>query len=241
MKRAIIFLIAALFILLVVEPNAASGMLPVSHAQPLYQDGGALRTNDDVERGVSNSKKLIMIDPSRGGWDTGYTAEGQLPEKELAMQWAQAIGSALESDGYQVIYSRWYDDIGACTTADECNALRLQKAKENNVDLILSLQFNQDDSMHKGWSLFIQPDHDDTLQLAQEISSQIRHSGYSVDEGIDTDHYDSFVLLSDPEIPGVVLQLGYLTSTEDYQRLADPAFQQKLSSQIAQAFLNSID
>lgn len=241
MKRAIFFLIAALFILLVVEPNAASGMQQIEHPLPLYQEGASLRTNDDVERAISKSGALIMIDPSRGGWDAGYTPEGQLPEKELAMQWAQAIGSALESDGYQVMYSRWYDDIGACQTADECSHSRLQAAKDAGAQMILTLQFNQDESIHKGWSMFVRPDQELSSALAQEAASLIRNTGYSVYEGIDTDHYDSFVMLSDPEMNAVVLQLGYLTSAEDYSRLKDPNFQKRIAQQIAQAFLNTVN
>lgn len=241
MKRAILFLVTALFILLVVEPNIASGRKPVEHKIPVYDAQAALRTNDDVERAASASKATIMIDPARGGFDTGYQVEGQTDEKELAMQWAVAIGSALEKDGYHVIYSRWYDDTGACTSADDCNRQRLEKAREEQADYILSLQFNQDESLHRGWSLFARPDSEKALALANAIAANIQNTGYSRYEGLDTDHYDSFIMLSDPQIPSVLLQLGYLSNSQDYARLSDPAFQSRLAAQIAQAFLTAVN
>ncbi len=114
MKRAVLFLLAALFILLVIEPNLGGQPMAKEDKVPVYNPDEPLQTNDDVETPRSRSKALIYIDPARGGQDVGYNTDNQQPEKDLLMQLAVTIGSALEKAGYRVEYSRWYDDVPAC-------------------------------------------------------------------------------------------------------------------------------
>jgi N-acetylmuramoyl-L-alanine amidase len=234
-----VFLFAALFILLVLEPNLTSGITQMPVKTP-DQSETALRTNDDVERQVSQSGALIVIDPGRGGWDTGVQT-GSVYEKDLAMQLAQAIGAVLEKDGYRVEYSRWYDDIGDCDTTTACDAARLEKAKELGADYLLSLRFNQDDSLHGGFSIFTQPDNEQLLALSKEIALQLQQVNYSRYEGLDTDHYSAFTTLSDSSVPAVLVQLGYVTNTSDLAKLTNSTYQEKIASAIARAFLNTVN
>lgn len=241
MKRALFFLFAALFILLVVDPNISSNMVPEALKVPVYEEGTVLRTNDDVERQACASQAVIFIDPGRGDKDTGYVADGQIPEKDLAMQVALNIGDALEKVGYQIVYSRYYDDVPACSTSEECDQVRLQKAREANADYILSIRFNQDTPLHRGFSVFTQPDNQGLYDLSKAIVSQIQATSYSMYEGLDTDHYDSFPILSDLNMPAVLLQLGYVTNTSDYSKISDSRFQDRIANAVTLAFLETVN
>lgn len=241
MKRAIVFLIGALFIFLVIDPNISSRMSPQTMKTPEYKEDEVLRTNDDVEQQISSSHALIMIDPGRGGRDTGYTSQGQASEKDLAMQLALSIGSKLEKAGYQTAYTRWYDDVPACSSQEECDQARLNKAKEAGADYLLSLRFNQDNSLHRGYSIFTQPDNEQLSDLSKEIAAQIQATSYSVYEGLDTDHYQAFPTLQDPEMPSVLLQIGYITSPVDTAKISDTRFQNRIGNAVAQAFLNTVN
>lgn len=241
MKRAVMFLIAALFILLVVEPNFVGNQTARADKVPVYTSGAALKTNNDVETKQSTSHALIYIDPTRGGNDVGYSAENQFAEKDLLMQLALTIGSSLEKAGYRVEYSRWYDDIPACSSEDECESVRLNKAKELGADYILSISLNQDTSLHRGFSIFTQPNSITLEELAKEMSNQIRATSYSRDEGIDTDHYDSFSILKDTSTPSMLLQIGYITNPSDYDKISNTKFQTRIANAITQAFLTCVD
>lgn len=240
MKRAIWFLMAALFLLLVIEPNLTYQLQEPFAKTPIYDENAAFRTNNDVETPLAQSKALIYIDPARGGKDTGYKGVGQMAEKDLLMQLALAIGDALEKAGYRIEYGRWYDNISACSDEESCENARLQEAKDLQADYVLALAMNQDSSLHRGYSLFTQPNA--TLEaLANELATQIQITSYSSFEGIDTDHYLSFPVLRDSSIPSILLQAGYITNPSDYAKLADTKFQTRLANAIAQAFLNTID
>lgn len=240
MKRAIGFLLAALFLLLVIEPNLSYRIQTPVLKTPIYEETTPFRTNNDVEIPLSSSRALIYIDPARGGKDIGYRKIGQMAEKDLLMQLAVAIGTSLEKAGYQVAYGRWYDNVPACSDEESCESARQQEAKEMGADYILALSLNQDTSLHKGYSLFIQPN--ETLEnLAQELANQIQAISYSNFEGIDTDHYTAFTVLRDLEIPSILLQAGYITNESDYTKLSDTKFQMRLATAVTRAFLNTIN
>lgn len=241
MKRAALFLLAALFILVVIEPNLSQHLVPREDKVPVYSPDTPLKTNNDVETRRSKSGAKIYIDPARGGRDAGYVSEGQQAEKDVLMQLAVTIGSALEKAGYEVEYSRWYDDVPACADGQDCEQVRLEKAKADGADYILSLALNQDTSLHRGFSIFTQPGSELLDQLSQSLETEIKATSYSRFEGIDTDHYDAFGILQEPSIPSVLLQIGYITNPQDYARLSDSKFQERIANAITQAYLDTIE
>ena len=60
-------------------------------------------------------------------------------------------------------------------------------------------------------------------------------------EGIDSDHYENFPILYDSQIPAILLELGYLSNSDDYTKLVDETFQQKIADAITESFLAKIN
>ncbi len=241
MKRSIWFFLLALFVLLVVDPNLSAHLSQTAQRIPVYNENSPLRTNDDVETKQSASHKRIVIDPARGGQDAGYVSASSTPEKDLVMQLALRTGDELEKAGYEVEYTRWYDDVPACSSLEECETSRIAKAKELQADYILSISLNQDASSHRGFSVFTQPDNPQLAALGKTLMNNLQATSFTRSEGFDTDHYDSFPILRDLSVPSILLQMGYITNPSDYARLSDSKFQDRLAQAIAQSFLTSID
>lgn len=239
MKRAISFFLLALFVLFIIQPNLDAKTQTAQIRTPEMTD--SVLTNDDISRKTSKSQATIVIDPDKGGMDAGYDPVGHLAEKDVAMQLAINIGGALESAGYHVEYTRWYDNIETFNTRTESDQNRLDIAKSMNPQYLISIRFNTGDSLSKGFSVFTQPDNEQLDTLANEIATQIQATNFSVFEGLDTDHYANFTLLSDLALPSIMLQMGYLTNSEDYAKISDSQFQKRIGEAIAQAFLNTVD
>ncbi|MCF0246646.1 MAG: N-acetylmuramoyl-L-alanine amidase [Ileibacterium sp.] len=240
MKRAAVFLALALFLLLVVQPNLHTKPAQPAVRVPEYTE--TVKTNDDVQSRTSESKSVIVIDPGRGGSDVGYNAPGKLAEKDLAMSLAISIGDALEKAGYEVYYTRWYDDIGSFGSETESDMFRLEEASSQNANYLLALRFNTDaNTLQKGFSIFTQPNNDQLDALSKQLAAQIQSTNYSQYLGLDNDHYSNFGILSSKEMPAVLIQMGFLTNSDDYDKLSDSAFQTKLANAISQAFLDSIN
>ena len=236
MRRAILFLIFALFLAMVIQPNLNKQIKETSKIDVPEQAESktTLITNDTVSNKRSKSKAIICIDASRCGSDAGYTSEGHTSEKELNLAIAQKIGDTLESVGYKVVYTR--SDDSSLTTEDRITALTAQKA-----DYLISIQMNSSsDSLSKGYSIFTQP-NEKMIQLAKELASTMSSINLSQFEGIDSDHYENFPILYDSQIPSILLELGYLSNSDDYSKLIDETFQQKIADAITQSFLDKIN
>lgn len=127
MKRAISFFLLALFVLFIIQPNLDAKTQTAQIRTPEMTD--SVLTNDDISRKTSKSQATIVIDPDKGGMDAGYDPVGHLAEKDVAMQLAINIGGALESAGYHVEYTRWYDNVETFNTRTESDQNRLDIAK----------------------------------------------------------------------------------------------------------------
>ena len=77
----------------------------------------------------------------------------------------------------------------------------------------------------------------------QKKQTEIGSDGYDeeAEEGIDSDHYENFPILYDSQIPSILLELGYLSNSEDYTKLTDETFQQKIANAITESFLDQIN
>lgn len=238
-EKSNIFFLLALFVLFIIQPNLDAKTQTAQIRTPEMTD--SVLTNDDISRKTSKSQATIVIDPDKGGMDAGYDPVGHLAEKDVAMQLAINIGGALESAGYHVEYTRWYDNVETFNTRTESDQNRLDIAKSMNPQYLISIRFNTGDSLSKGFSVFTQPDNEQLDTLANELATQIQATNFSVFEGLDTDHYANFTLLSDLALPSIMLQMGYLTNSEDYAKISDSQFQKRIGEAIAQAFLNTVD
>lgn len=238
MKRAIFYFCLALFAWLVIQPNL-SQTEPTEARVPENEEVG--KSVEDISKQTSESQAVIVIDPGHGGSDSGYTETGKTAEKDIAMQLAVNIGDELSKAGYQVSYTRWYDDVESYNTEQEADAARVATAKADNADYLLAIRFTSGDSLEKGFSVFTQPNNDLLEDLASQIADNIKATSYTTYQGLDTDHYANFTVLSDSSLPAVLLQMGYLSNQEDYDKITDSQFQAKIGEAIAQAFLDTVN
>ena len=223
MRRAILFLVFALFLAMVIQPNLNKQIKEKSKIDVPEQTNSTIITNDTVDNSRCKSKAVICIDASHGGSDAGCTSDGHTSEKDLNLIIAKKIGDSLASVGYNVVYTR--SDDSSLSTEDRITSINSQKAK-----YLISIQMNSSsDSLSKGYSIFTQPnDNMNSINLSQF-------------EGIDSDHYENFPILYDSQIPSILLELGYLSNSEDYTKLTDETFQQKIANAITESFLDQIN
>ena len=213
MRRAILFLVFALFLAMVIQPNLNKQIKEKSKIDVPEQTNSTIITNDTV---------------------AGYTSDGQTSEKDLNLIIAKKIGDSLASVGYNVVYTR--SDDSSLSTEDRITSINSQKAK-----YLISIQMNSSsDSLSKGYSIFTQP-NDNMIQLAKKLAQTMNSINLSQFEGIDSDHYENFPILYDSQIPSILLELGYLSNSEDYTKLTDETFQQKIANAITESFLDQIN
>lgn len=239
MKRTILYLCVALFVLFVIQPNIGSAT-PKTNRTP-DRDATVVRTNEDLIGRECKSHATIAVDAARGGDDVGYNQNGQIPEKDLNLAIGKALGNELEKAGYKVIYTRDSDSFGTYDTRDAEGEARVEKAKAEKADYLISVQLSSDTNpLTGGFCLFTQQD-DKMIRCAEEIADGLSALNFSQFQGIDSDHYANFPILRDRTIPCMALDLGYCSNPDEYTRLSDAAFQQKIAAVVARSFLNTIN
>ena len=239
MKKAIIYVIIAIFLALVVQPSivveiAESKRVPTNTET-------TVATNDTVDLKTSKSNATICINPAFGGYNTGYSEKGKMPAKDITLELALEIGKKLELSGYNVVYTRDSDNILTFNNVQEDALNRINLAKDQKADYLFTIELNSDtDSLAKGYTIFTQP-NPGLIELANNIAQQFDQINYSEFKGLDSDHYGNFPILDDSDLPSLFVEFGYITNPSDYSQITNKEYQEKLASAIAKAFLEEID
>ena len=198
-------------------------------------------TNDNIDMGLSKSQATICLDAANGGNDTGYVINDETMEKDLNLALVLKIGQYLSQADYHVVYTR-SDDTTIQETSDNVSENpRVQIAKQNEADYLISIQMADDvDTTIKGYSFFTHPNAD-LIDLANAINDKLMAINYSRFDGLDSDHYDNFSILQDSDLPSLLIQIGYLTNEQDVQNLTDEHFQDMIARAISEAILAQIN
>ena len=240
MKKAIIFLICGLVALLAIRSDLTQTPVVSEQNVPVSENKDPA-TNDDAALSLSHSRAVIAVDAGHGGSDAGYVSDTTIPEKDINLDLARAIGRKLSAAGYQVIYTRENDDVPAYDSEETANKERLNAMKNAGAQYLISIRLtNNADPLTKGFAVFTQPG-ETTTRLANEVGASIAGINLSTFAGVDSDHYANFSILTDKELPSMLLELGYITNPDDYAKITDSEYQERIGEAVASAFLNTID
>lgn len=239
MKRALWFLIAALIMALIVQPNLSTVHEP--EVRTPTNTTSSAKTNDTIDMGISHSKATICLDAGGGGIDTGYTSGDHTPEKDINLQIVQKIGNYLTQAEYNVVYTRTDDSTIVSANEVDSSKQRIQLAKDQNAQYLISIHMSDDvDTTIQGYSLFTHP-KEDLIDLCNAINEKLMSINYSRFNGLDSDHYENFPILMDQSLSTIMIELGYLSNTEDYTNLTNEDYQDRIAHSICEAILAQID
>ncbi|HBB32181.1 MAG TPA: N-acetylmuramoyl-L-alanine amidase [Cyanobacteria bacterium UBA8803] len=178
---------------------------------------------------VPNRRLVVMIDPGHGGKDPGAIGRNGLQEKDVILPIAQQVGAILQQQGIQVILTRnsdYFVDL----------APRVEMAKQANADLFVSIHANAIERRPdvNGLETYY---YDSGLRLAQTIHSNILQSIDIRDRGVRKARF--YVLRNNP-MPAVLVEVGFVTGTQDQPRLATPQYQNQMAGAIARGILQYV-
>lgn len=174
-------------------------------------------------RSIEEEKqKLIVIDAGHGDEDPGSSISN-VDEKDLNLQIALKLKSALEEEGYEVMMTRSDDTYLTLTE-------RAEFANEVEADLFISIHQNSyiDDSKVSGIEVYYnestKTESDEVL--AQFIQTELVETTGARDRGIRA--YDELVVTRKTEMPACLVELGYMTNKSELSLLQSDAYQYKL-------------
>jgi len=185
----------------------------------------------------------IVIDPGHGGVDGGAVGADGTSEKEITLAVAQKIQHYLQHAGANVFLTREEDvDLASENTKgfsrrkSEDIRNRLQFIHEKEADLFLTIHLNaMPSTVWRGAQTFYYPKFPESEFLAKVIQAEIiEHLQNTTREALPL---KSIYLLKYAEIPGALVELGFLSNETERDLLKDDAYQDKMAASIYDGIL----
>lgn len=190
---------------------------------------------DQVDMARLNGRSIV-IDPGHGGIDSGAEHHG-LTEKDITLSVAGKLRNVLESHGAKVSFTRDGDtDYYTKGKGGKRNDLlrRVEIIETSGAELFISVHCNAiKGAQWFGSQVFYNSKDDRNKPLAEAVQLGLRE--YPPGNKRQAKQDLQILILNSVNIPGVLIETGYLTNPREAALLADPDYQQQLAEQIAKA------
>jgi N-acetylmuramoyl-L-alanine amidase len=225
-------MIKSFFSLLLIFVSFSDSCLHAAVTKPRHRNYHQANKSSCSEKTLSPLlpyKPVIILDPGHGGNDEGAKV-GQFIEKKITLKLAQITKQALEFRGYKVCMTRSKDEY--ISLADRVDMASVVKAK-----LFLSLHCNSspvNKDVH-GVEIFYHEGKDASRQKASKrLASQALHCflqqtgahSRGVKKG-------NFYVIRETSMPSILIEIGFLTHSDERLRLNDSVYLEKIAHGIA--------
>ena len=179
------------------------------------------------------SSLIIGIDPGHGGYDPGcMSPQGTAVEKDIVLAISLYLQEYLQQGGARVVMTRKTDaDLlelpvaGPKKQQDMRN--RLAILEESRVDLLVSVHANSfPSSSWRGAQTFYQDGKEDDKLLPECIQAELirvlQNTNRTVKSG-------NFFLLRELDVPGALVEVGFISNHEEALLLLAPDYQRKIA------------
>lgn len=182
------------------------------------------------------SGKKVVIDPGHGGDDPGAKSQSGLAEKNINLDVALKLKKYLSRVGVYCIMTRESDQDffnvlnGSTSKKRRDLGFRTRIANESKADLFLSIHANSfPQSIYRGAQTFFEPNNPQSRKLAQVIQYYlVKELGPNKRRPRPGD----FRVLKDTRMPGVTVEIGFLSNPEEARLLNDPNYRERLAEAI---------
>lgn len=191
-------------------------------------------------------QSLIVIDPGHGGVDGG-AVHGELMEKNINLDVSLKLQDQLRKEKVEVVMTR--DKDVSLEEKSQVNASRYlmdlngRKSIINNSNCDAFVSIHTDSQPHnlqkRGVTVFYYPESAKSKKLAEKISEHIDETIYEKflkdSESKTVISSRNLYVLRETEVPGVLVEVGFLTNEEDRELLKDEKYLEKMALAIKNA------
>ena len=167
--------------------------------------------------GSAVAGRIIVIDPGHGGKDPGAVSNNAV-EKQIVFNTASKLKQKLEAAGAVVKMTRTGDTFPSLEE-------RVAYAKNNNGEIFISIHANAASASAKGTETFYSKSANDNEKedyaLAKFINDEIVKNAKMNDRGVKREDY---YVIRNLYIPAVLVELGFVTNSEDRAKLTSDAY-----------------
>ncbi len=176
---------------------------------------------------VSNSRRVVVLDPGHGGHDPGAVGIGGIQEKDIVLDISFQVARLLEQQGVQAVLSRTDD-------SEIDLEPRVSLAERLNATLFVSIHANAINMTRPDVNGIETYYFDNGLDLARTIHASILQGTGADDRRV---RQARFYVLRKTTMPSVLVEVGFVTGAEDAAKLSDPAYRSQMAASIARGIL----
>lgn len=166
--------------------------------------------------------KTIVIDPGHGGNDSGAISASEALEKDITYKTADILSQELSSLGAEVIMTRDQKTfVSLASRAVVSNTIR--------ADAFISLHYNSIPNIPDTTGINTYYYQEQYEPLANYIQQEVIKETGDRDRGVS---FGDFQVIRQNLMPGVLIELGFISNPEIDQLLATNAYQKKMVSGI---------
>ncbi|MGB9819279.1 MAG: N-acetylmuramoyl-L-alanine amidase family protein [Thermovenabulum sp.] len=192
--------------------------------------------------------KVIVIDPGHGGIDSGAFHQDGTLEKDINLMISLKLKKALELEGAKVIMTRTtdeaLDDRNNKSSSRHRRDLiaRTEIINSSGANVFLSIHVNSEKVAPKvrGPMIFYFRESFESKRLAEILQKYLEKAYSSSGHRVPSRNpypNSSLFLLCNTKIPGVIIEVGFITNAQDRQLLKTSSFQVLLAEEIKNALV----
>lgn len=199
----------------------------------------------------STPTRVIVIDAGHGGEDPGAIGVDGVYEKDLNLSIAMTLGEELKSKGYTVVYTRTEDKMlylpeenvkGMRKISDLKNRCKITAEYENCI--MISIHMNSyGASKYSGLQVYYADQNEGSEALASKIQAAVRNDVQPSNHR-QIKNGSALYLLENASGTPVLIECGFLSNSEECQKLSQKEYQKQLSFAIICGiieYINEID
>ena len=208
------------------RPAPSNSPLPIP-ANRFPTSGNDSNASISLPSDFQNRRITVVIDPGHGGNDPGAVGIDGIHEADIVLPIAQQVAAALEQQGVQALLTR-NDDREVDLEP------RVQLAERANATLFVSIHANSISLDRPDVNGFETYYYSSGQALAQLLYNNTLQTLGIPGRGV---HQARFYVLRHTSMPSTLIEIGFVTGSEDKPRLANPEFRSQLAAAIAQGIL----
>lgn len=193
---------------------------------------------DVSSKNLKKEEILIVLDPGHGGEDPGKVGVNDALEKDINLKIAEKLRDMLEGEGIQVVVTR--EDDFVPESKNEDLQKRVELINEVKPDLVVCIHQNSfTDQTVAGPQVFYHGDSEISKKIAQTLQEEL----WLVDE----EHQrqikgnENYYMLSQTEVPTVIVECGFLSNMEDAEKLVTDSYQEQMAQAICTGITKWLD
>ncbi|WP_078551206.1 N-acetylmuramoyl-L-alanine amidase CwlD [Bacillus alkalicellulosilyticus] len=200
-------------------------------------------SDDSTSWQLPLSGKVIVVDPGHGGLDGGATSKEGLLEKEVTLDIAFQLRDYLQEAGALVLMTREEDRDLADDDVRRVRDRKVQDLKrrvdmvnDSDADMFISIHLNAIPSPKwSGAQTFYNRSFDENKNMAKFVQDELRRNLENTTR--EAKPINNVFLIRKAEIPGVLVEVGFLSNPQEANLLSQKDYQQKVAASIYQGLL----